>query len=504
MRRIVLRYHKAAQFSVLGLMLGLPVRQSASARERQGKQNTTISICTRYLPWWVLIVLSLWAFQAFAEDFPDERWNAYGQFTHIFFRKNAFSAAYTNLNGTPNSLVPERERSFTTTATAFLGLRAWQGGGIYLVPEMIAELPLSGLTGLGGSVQNGELEKNGRRTPIIYRSRLFLRQTWNLGGESTPVESGPMQLAGSVNSRRFVLTAGNLPAIDIFDRNTYVGDVRQQFINMNFLTYSAYDFAADARGYSWGVAGEYYHDDWAIRAGRFIGPRHPNQLQLNFSIMNYYGDQLEIEHQHTFYGQPGKIRVLAYRNVENMGRWDDAINAVLLDPGKNATTCPGFNYDSGNAGAPDLCWARKKNVKMGLGVSLEQSVAKDIGVFFRGMKSDGHTEVYAYTATDSSLSFGTIIKGAGWGRARDSIGVAFAQNYLSAMHVAYLNVGGVDGFIGDGKINYRPERAFEAYYNFNVNRHFWTTFDFQRVVNPAYNSDRGPVTMYGVRLHGEF
>jgi high affinity Mn2+ porin len=190
-----------------------------------------------------------------------ESYNAYGQFTYIYFRKNAFGAAYTNLNGTPNSLVPARERSFTTTATAYLGLRTWQGGAIYLVPELIAELPLSGLAGLGGSIQNGELEKDGARTPTIYRSRFFLRQTWGFGGESTPVESAPLQLAGSVDSRRFVLSAGNLAVIDIFDKNAYVGDVRQQFISMNFLTHAAYDFAADARGYSWGVAAEYYHDD---------------------------------------------------------------------------------------------------------------------------------------------------------------------------------------------------------------------------------------------------
>jgi hypothetical protein len=313
-----------------------------------------------------------------------------------------------------------------------------------------------------------------------------------------------MQLAGSADSRRFVLTAGNLSIIDIFDRNSYSGDVRQQFINMNFLTHAAYDFAADARGYSWGLAGEYYYDDWAFRLGRFLGPRDPNQLQLNYSIMNYYGDQLEIEHKHDLFGRPGKLRLLFYRHVENMGSWDDAIHAFESDPNKNATTCTSFNYGSGNASAPDLCWARKKNTKMGLGINLEQSIADDIGVFFRGMKSDGKTEVYAYTATDSSISMGTSIKGTRWGRARDSVGIGYAQNWLSTSHVKYLNMGGIDGFIGDGKISYKPEQVLEAYYNFNVNKYFWLTLDFQHVANPAYNSDRGPVSMYGVRVHAEY
>ncbi|HEY6239224.1 MAG TPA: carbohydrate porin [Burkholderiales bacterium] len=450
------------------------------------------------------IASSLLAFPAIAGDVTEESWNAYGQFTYIWQRKEPFAAAYTNLNGTPNSLVPERERSFTTTATAFLGLRAWKGGEFYFVPELISELPLSDLHGLGGSIQNGELEKNGTVSPTIYRARLYLRQTWGLGGESTPVESGPMQLAGSADSRRFVLTAGNLSIIDIFDRNSYSGDVRQQFISMNFLTHAAYDFAADARGYTWGLAGEYYHDDWALRFGRFLGPRDPNQLQLNYSIMNYYGDQWEIEHKHDLFGRPGKVRFLFYRNVENMGSWDDAINAFQSDPNKNATTCTGFNYGSGNASAPDLCWARKKNTKRGFGVNLEQSIAEDIGVFFRGMKSDGKTEVYAYTATDRSMSFGTIVKGACWGRARDSVGVGYARNWLSTSHITYLNMGGIDGFIGDGKISYKPEQAFEVYYSVNVNKYSWLTLDLQQVANPAYNSDRGPVTMYGARVHAEF
>ncbi len=447
--------------------------------------------------------LLLSAFHALAEDTQEERWNAYGQFTYIWHQKESFPAAYTNFNGSPNSLIPERERSYTTTATAFLGLRAWKGAEVYFVPEMISELPLSNLHGLGGSIQNAELEKNGARTPTFYRSRLFLRETWGFGGESTSMESGPMQLGGSVDSRRFVLTAGNLSIIDIFDKNAYAGDVRQQFLNMNFLTNAAFDFAADARGYSWGLAGEYYRDDWALRFGRFLGPKDPNQLPLDTRIMKYYGDQLEIEHKHDLYGQPGKVRLLAFRNVENMGRWDDAIDALQADPSKNATTCTSFNYGSGNVSAPDLCWARKRNVKMGLGLNLEQAIARDVGVFFRGMKTDGKAEVYSYTSTDSSISLGTLIKGHCWGRAQDTVGVGYAENWLSSSHVAYLGMGGIDGFIGDGRISYRPEKTSELFYIANLNKYLWFTLDFQRVVDPAYNIDRGPVTLYGIRVHAE-
>lgn len=439
-----------------------------------------------------------------AKDGDDGRWNAFAQATYIANKHEAFRAAYTNLNGSPNSLLPDRERSWSATATAYLGIQPWHGGEIFFVPEMIAQVAFSDLQGLGGSVQNGELEKTGFSTPIFYRSRLFLRQTWNLGGETSKVESAPMQLAKTVSSRRFVVTAGNLAVIDVFDRNAFAGDIRQQFLSMNFATYSSYDFAGDARGYSWGLVGEYYHDEWALRAGRFLVPRLPNQLPLNHRLFRYYGDQVELERQHRISGRPGKVQLLGYRNVAIMGRWDDAVNALAADPAKNAANCTEFNYGSANAGAPDLCYVRGRHAKVGLGVSIEQSITDDLGLNLRAMKSDGRTEVDAFESADSSIALGALVRGSRWRRAQDYAGVGVAQNGISSAHAQYLGLGGIDAFIGDGALRYKPERAFEVFYNAALTKFFWLTLDFQRVANPAYNADRGPVTIYGLRLHAEF
>ena len=313
-----------------------------------------------------------------------------------------------------------------------------------------------------------------------------------------------MQLAEPLDSRRFVVTFGDLAIIDIFDKNAYTGDVRQQFLDIDFMTSAAYDFAADARGYSWGLVGEYYNDAWALRYGRFLVPRDPNQLPLTIAPLKYYGDQFELEHDHAIVGKPGKVRFLVYRNVEKMARWDDAINAFTMNPAENATACRTFNYGSNNADAPDLCWARRRNSKAGYGLNVEQSITADVGVFFRGMKADGKTEVYAFTSTDSSVAFGVSVKGNGWARERDTFGIGVAQNWLSAIHVEYLNLGGIDGFIGDGRINYKPEQTFESYYNINMFKSSWLTVDYQHINNPAYNADRGPVAIFGVRLHAEF
>lgn len=437
-------------------------------------------------------------------DIENESWNAYGQFTYISSWKPSFPAAYTNLNGSINSLLPTAERSFTGTATLYLGVRLWNGAEAYFVPEVISERPLSQLKGLGGAIQNFELQKGGGETPEIYHSRAFVKQTFGFGGHRIVKVSGPLQLGTSYDSRRLVLVAGNFSVLDFFDKNAFDIDPRQGFFSLGFLTYAAYDFASDARGYSYGGVAEMYWDNWAVRFAHVTPPKNPNQLPVDFRLFKYYGDQVELEHKHQIRGRDGTIRVLAYRNHENIGRFSDAIAAFEADPRKNATTCVGFNYGSQNANAPDLCWARKPNVKIGLGVFGEQYLTNDIGVFSRAMISDGKTEVDAYTATDRSASFGVLAKGSSWSRANDVAGVGVNLGWISKQHAEYLRLGGIDGFIGDGTIRAGAESALDVFYNFNLGKGFWLGGDYQHIVNPAYNADRGPVNIFSVKVHGEF
>lgn len=437
-------------------------------------------------------------------DLKNERWNAYGQFTYISSWKSAFPAAYTNLNGTPNSLLPEAERSFSGTGTLYLGFKAWQDGEIYYVPDLIATRAFSGLKGLGGAIHNFELQKGSSETPIYFTSRLFFKQVFGFGGKRILLDSNPMQLGTTVDSRRLVIRVGKFSVLDFFDKNSFSGDLRRQFFNMGFMTYAAYDFAADARGYTYGLLTEYIHDDWSIRFSHVATPKHPNQLAIDSRIFTYYGQQIEVEHKHSWYGQPGAVRLLAYRNHENMGKFSDAIAAFESNPNHNATTCTGFNYGSENANAPDLCWARKDNDKMGIGINLEQQVFDDLGLFFRGMYSDGKTEVYTYTSTDRSISLGALAKGTRWGRRRDSIGVGFAAGWISSDHAKYLNMGGIDGFIGDGRIRAHPEHVVNVFYSLSLLSSLWVTADYQHISNPGFNADRGPVNVFGLRVHAEF
>jgi hypothetical protein len=437
-------------------------------------------------------------------DIENETWNAYGQFTYISSWKQSFSAPYTNLNGSINSLLPTPERSFSGTATLYLGVRLWKGAEGYFVPELISERPLSQLRGLGSAIQNFELQKTGVETPQIYHSRLFIKQTFGLGGKSLVEESGPLQLGTHYDSRRLVFAVGNFSILDFFDTNAFDIDPRDGFLGLGFMTYGAYDFASDARGYSYGGVAQLFWDDWALRIARITPPKDPNQLPVDFRLFKYYGDQIEAVHKHTIRGQEGMVRLLAFRNRQNMGRFSDAIAAFAANPNENATTCTGFNYGSQNPDAPDLCWARKPNVKKGVGVFAEQYIGHDIGVFGRAMYADGQTEVYAYTSDDRSTVVGVLAKGSSWSRPKDVVGIGFNAGWVSSIHAKYLGMGGIDGFVGDGAITAAAERSLDLFYSTRIRKVYWLTGDYQHITNPGFNAARGPVNVFTVRIHGEF
>ena len=430
----------------------------------------------------VAICLPLFAASAWAQE-ADEDWGIKFQSTYVAQSKRAVAAAYTG----PNSLIPKKEFSYSFTATAALGYRPWSGAEIYLNPELSQGVPLSGLTGLGG-FPNGELARTSGPTLALYRARTFIRQTWGLGGESEKVESDLNQLAGTVRTQRLVLTVGTVSIQDLFDDNAYSHDPRTQFLNWALITHGAYDFAADARGYTSGAAIEYFDDNWAVRFGRFAQPKEPNQMALDDRLLKNYGDQLEIERAHTLLEQPGKVRVLAFRNVAKMSRYSDALA-----------------FATSSRATPDINAVRTgQRVKYGVGVNIEQAITPDVGVFMRAMWADGNTETYAYTEMDRSFSLGTLIKGAAWGRAQDTLGVALAVGGLSTPHQRYLQRGGIGFFIGDGALNYRPETILETFYSVKLFKGTWLSADAQYIRNPAYNADRGPVKVGTLRLHAEF
>ena len=224
------------------------------------------------------------------------------------------------------------------------------------------------------------------------------------------------------------------------------------------------------------------------RAGRFIQPKEPNQLALDPRIFRHYGDQIEIERAYTLAEQPGKLRFLVFRNVARMARYQDALDLAAQ-----------------TGGTPDINAVRTaERVKRGFGFNFEQEISSSVGLFGRASRADGQTETYAFTEIDRSLSGGVSVKGGAFGRAADSLGIAYVRNALSTAHRDYLAAGGLGFFLGDGALSYRPENILEAYYSLNVAKDTLVSADFQRISNPGYNADRGPATVVSARLHYGF
>ena len=73
-------------------------------------------------------------------------WDLKFQATYIRQEKFGFDAPYTG----PNSLSTTKEKSYSLSATAYLGIRAWTGGEFYLNAEMLQGVAFSNLQGMGG------------------------------------------------------------------------------------------------------------------------------------------------------------------------------------------------------------------------------------------------------------------------------------------------------------------------------------------------------------------
>ncbi len=416
--------------------------------------------------------------------------NLHGQSTYINQRYNNFNSAYSG----QNSLSAINSMSYTWSGTLFFGARLAPNTDVYFNPEVISGAPFSGLVGLGGFT-NGEGSKATSAQAKFYSARAFVRHTINQEGDKVLLENEANQITQTVSSNRVVITGGQFSTLDIFDDSRYAKDPRIQFMNWGNMTYLAYDYAADARGYSWGLAGEWYLDHWVMRASRMLAPKNPNGRDLNWQIFNAYGDQAEIERQHHIGKLPGKVSVLAYRNKMILARFQDATNYVLAN---NAQGTQAINNVRNNY-----------QYKTGVGIHGEQALTHDLGIYGRAFTSDGNTETMSFTEADNSISIGMGINGTSWSRPKDSIGISVMQNGLSNNRKNYLQAGGVSYFIGDyagpGKtISYRPERIAELYYNATVVKNVLAGLNFQHITNPAYNSARGPVNILSFRIHAEF
>ncbi len=431
-----------------------------------------------------LLVVSLCLFPllARAEDEPEE-WAIHAQATAVVQWHPAFSADY---NG-PRSLDPKDQGNETSDATLYAGFRPWQGGEFWGNLELDQGFGLSNTAGVAGFT-SGEAYKVGEHRPYFRLPRAFFRQSFDLGGDSQSVDSDLNQLAGSATADRLVLTIGKFSVVDIFDANQYAHDPRQDFLNWAIIDLGTFDYAADAWGFTYGAAAELSSGDWTGRLGVFDGSTIPNDKALDPTPFEQTQEILEIEHRHHLFGQEGKVKLLGFLTEARLGAYDDAI---ALGEATGTT--------------PDTALVRKMRDKVGAGINIEQPLNEDAGLFLRAGATQGNLEVYEFADINRALSFGASSAGAAWDRPHDRVGSALAFNQLSEDAKRYFQAGGLGILVGDGQLpNSAGEMIWESYYSFSLIDGLAISADYQLVNHPAYNRDRGPVSVLAARAHFQF
>ncbi len=404
------------------------------------------------------------------------------QFTLIGQYLPPFHARYSGLN----SLVSTGDRAATHTYGVYFGSRLSGPLEAYLDIEMARGAAVGNALGLGG-ITNGDVIRQGavQLGGEPYIARAYLRYSVALGPAMDTLARAMDQLPGPRPGSRLDFKLGKLALTDDFDQNRYANSTRTQFCDWGLFNNTAWDYAADTRGYSWGVSVGWVHPRWTLRAASFLMPTFANGNIFDWDVRHAHGDNVELELRPTRLGTV--FRLLVYENYGRMGNYAEALARA-----------------QGTGRPPDIVAddqpARRK---IGMGLNIEQPLADsgETGVFLRLGWNDGRTEDFAFSEVDRHLSGGLELAGTPWGRAADRLGVALLLHGLSPEHRTYLAAGGVGFLLGDGALNYGLEEVFEADYRLQLGRYAELTPGAQLIEHPGYNRDRGPAFVATLRLN---
>ncbi len=416
-----------------------------------------------------------------------ENWSYHFQITAIKQGHPKFKALYSG----QNSLINKGEKALlSVTSTLYAGRRLWKGAAIYIDGEIAGGSGISSTKGVAG-FPNGETFRIGDPSPTLYIARGFITQDISLNNTGYQKDASEAnQLAGSRPASRITISAGKFAISDFYDNNKYAHDPRVQFLNWSLMSNAAWDYPANTRGYTSGIVLELIKPGWAIRLSSVVVPKMANGPKMDWKIDKAHSETFEIEKSWKMNQLPGTLRLLGFHSLSQAPAYKQTLTGVKIGDSSSLDVYTG-----------DREWKKYGGLKYGFGINAEQDLTKEAGMFIRASWNDGKTATWAYTEIDRSASLGINIKGSSWKRADDNIGIA---GVISPGHQAFLQAGLYGFIIGDGTLNYGKEEIIEFYYRAQLANSLWATFDYQFINNPAYNKDRGPVSVFAVRAHLEF
>ncbi len=414
-----------------------------------------------------------------------KRYSLHGQSTVLSQYHFDFKAAYSG----DNSLLTSEPAATSVSATLFLNYKL--GAKTYMVfnPEMAGGNGLSKALGIAG-FSNGEVYRVGDPTPRPFIGRLYVEHRLALSKDKIKVDDDVNQVAETTNKDYLSFIAGKFSLTDFFDDSQISHDPRSQFFNWALMGNGGWDYAANTRGYTIGAVVQAVYKDYALRSAITTVPIEANGPELQFKWAKAMGFVLEFEKTHLFQKSEKQFTTFHtgyFINWAHMGNYETSIAKAnllgtspnILDSRQYGRTKWGFYIDADNHFGP-------------------------YHFFMKASFNDGKNETWAFTEIDKSFTTGFQWDGELWKRKQDRFAIAYINNNLSADHKLYLQKGGYGFLIGDGKLNYGPEQIIETYYYWKISKLISLSPDYQFVINPAYNKDRGPVHIVGLRLHADF
>ena len=393
------------------------------------------------------------------------------------------------------------------SSTFYLGHKLWRGASVYVNPDIAGGAGLGGTVGIAGYV-NGEIFRVGNPAPTLYISRAFVRQYFAIGDEVKYVATDQNQLGEWVPTNRVQFTIGKFSMADVFDNNHYSHDPRTRFLNWSLMNAGSYDFPSNTKGYTYGAVIERITPNFSARVGVGMEPQYSNgplttnrnsgMLDMEYGY-NGYGVTAEVEAPiHQGSGKDATIRILYFVNSVNAGSYADALNKVV------AYRKAGIDTFVDNASNTLASSRRSGALKYGFGINVEKPIGQHAGSFMRLNMNDGQTESFAFAEIDQSASLGFVLHGSAYNRYHDRIEIAGAVNGISQIHRQYLEAGEYGFMLGEPGMKYGPEYVMEFQYVYDLGKDFMVSPDFQLIVNPGYDMNRGIIRVVGLRTHIQF